>query len=293
MRIAALLGVMDEVELLPRCLEHLYRIGVDAVLARDGGSTDGSLELLLSLQGERLRVERIGEDEIGDHVLCSRREAEAVRSLEADWVVFLDADEFWLPATGSLRDGPQWHDEAVDMIQVQRYNVALARSGPLAPALMAPQGYAETALFARAVPHFRKHLQEQPLTPWITGVPVAKFAARPGCLASVDVGWHGAQGRDGKPIRRQPSADIVVAHLPFTTESRFRRKVDNIRRMLSSHPECFPPDSAWHWRRWAALPSASAVEHEFALQCLSDAELAALRADGALRSAAELLPPLR
>ena len=41
MSILALLGVLDEVELLPHAMEHLRRIGVDRIIALDAGSTDG------------------------------------------------------------------------------------------------------------------------------------------------------------------------------------------------------------------------------------------------------------
>lgn len=288
-----MLGVMDEVDLLPGCLEHLYRIGVETVLARDGGSSDGSLELLRSLEGDRLRVVRVEEAEIGDPALCSLREAEAARSLDADWVLFLDADERWLPAAGSLHECAGWQDDSVGLVQVQRFNVALMRSaGPALPAIT-PDRYAELQMFARAIPDFARHLDREPLTPWITGVPVSKFAARPQRLGSVDLGWHGAQGRDGAVLGCRPARDAIVAHLPFTTASRFRRKVENIKHMFATHPDCFPPGSAWHWRRWSGLESDAAIEREFELQCLSDADAARLAADGSLRSAADLLESLR
>ena len=35
---------MDERDLLPDCVRHLYDIGVDEVVVRDAGSTDGSLD---------------------------------------------------------------------------------------------------------------------------------------------------------------------------------------------------------------------------------------------------------
>jgi glycosyltransferase involved in cell wall biosynthesis len=292
MKFGALLGVMDEVELLPRCLEHLYRIGVDRVVARDGGSTDGSLELLRSMAGERLTLVELGEDEKRDPDICSTREAEDAQAIDADWILFLDADEFWLPASGSLHDGPQWHDTSIDVIQVPRYNVALVPAGPLAPATLTPEHHDALWMFARAIPNFRRHLQERPLTPWITGVPVAKFAARPGRLGIVEAGWHGVQGQDGAVLTRQPARDVIAAHLPFTTASRFAQKVANIRRMFATYPDCFPPNQAWHWRRWAELASDEAVRNEFELQCLSDAETAALRDDGTIRNAHQLLQAL-
>lgn len=45
MRIAANLGVKDEVELIERSVAHLRAIGVDLIIACDLGSTDGTLEI--------------------------------------------------------------------------------------------------------------------------------------------------------------------------------------------------------------------------------------------------------
>lgn len=46
LRIAAYLGVKDEVELIERSIDHLRAIGVDYIMACDMSSTDGTAELL-------------------------------------------------------------------------------------------------------------------------------------------------------------------------------------------------------------------------------------------------------
>lgn len=280
---------MDERPLLPSCLAQLERIGVERIVVRDGGSTDGSLEWLRARAGERLRIDSVGDDEKRDPVLCAFREAEAARAIGADWVLFLDADEFWLPAAGRLDDGAQWRDLGLDLLQVPRFNVALGPEGPLMPDPPLPAGYAATWLFARPIPRFRQHLADHPGTPWISGVPVPKFAARPEALGRIEPGWHGARDGDGQPLRRASATGLLIAHLPFTDAARFRQKVDNIRRLFDADPGCFAPDQGWHWRRWAALPDEAAVAAEFARQCLDRDEIDAMRRDGSLRDAASLL----
>lgn len=289
MKAAALLGLMDEVDLLPRCLEHLARIGVDSVVVRDGGSTDGGLQWLEPRQGDRLRVEPVTAHEMNDQAACSRRDVELARATGADWVIFLDADEFWLPAAGRLLEGEPWRDETVDAIRVPRFNIALGQRGPLMPQVPTPDAYSSLWMFTRAIAGFRGHLERHPLTPWITGVPVPKFAVRPHRVHSLLTGWHGALGADDSPLAVRPAQGLIAAHLPFDTLARFGRKVDNIRRMLAKYPDTFGPNEAWHWRRWAALDSPTALEQEFARQRLTEAELATLRSEGALRSAAQLL----
>ena len=106
MKIVAVVGVMDERELLPDCVRHLYDIGVDEVVVRDAGSTDGSLDWAQAHQGPRLRLVPVGEDEKTQPAIWHARECEIADATRADWVLHLDADEFWLPATGRL---PCWH----------------------------------------------------------------------------------------------------------------------------------------------------------------------------------------
>ena len=45
-RIAAYLGVKDEVELIEPCIAHLRSIGVEHIMACDMSSTDGTAEVL-------------------------------------------------------------------------------------------------------------------------------------------------------------------------------------------------------------------------------------------------------
>ena len=49
MKIAACLGVKDEIELIRPVIAHLRRIGVDHVFASDAGSTDGTETVLAEL----------------------------------------------------------------------------------------------------------------------------------------------------------------------------------------------------------------------------------------------------
>ena len=90
MRILAILGVLDEVELLPRSIEHLRRIGVDRIIALDAGSTDGSLDYLA--EAERLGdlwTLHVSQDDPEDRT--QRIKSELARDCGADWVITLQS----------------------------------------------------------------------------------------------------------------------------------------------------------------------------------------------------------
>ena len=80
-----------------------------------------------------------------------------------------------------------------------------------------------------------------------------------------------------------------MAHLPLTTLARFIRKVENIRDVMRHHDSYFGPNQAWHWRRWLQLAERGELDSEFGRSIFSDALIAELRAEGTIRSAADML----
>ena len=281
-RFAAIVGVKDECDLLPHCMAHLARIGVGQVIAIDCGSRDGSLEWLRQHAGEGLRCERY-DDRDPDASAWERLNLRLARESGADWVLFQDADEFWIPASGRIADTAGLLD--CDALSVHRFNVPLGPHGACLGEGEPPGEANSLSLIVAPVPDFRSRLAADEGLPWIRGVPVPKAMARPGRLAAMSQGGHDVQGSDGV-LRRGVAKDLLIAHLPFTSAERFERKLANIRRVFEVHDAYFGEHLAWHWRRWLALPDAAAVRAEFKRQHFDADTLARLRADGVVMSAA-------
>src|SRR5436309_13311371 len=97
--------VRDEEDVLAANLDYHLAQGVDVILVTDHGSTDRTPEILSEYQGTgRVHADR---DEARAHDQVSRvnRLTEIAQQAHgADWVIHCDADEFWLPTVGSLRD---------------------------------------------------------------------------------------------------------------------------------------------------------------------------------------------
>lgn len=287
MRIAAILGVKDEAELLPHCIGQLRAIGVDRIEAIDAGSTDGSLQWLEARQAAGdLGLHRFS-DQDPDAQGWNEFNAALARDSGADWVLFLDADEIWLPAGGDLR--ACLARARADVLIVPRYNVPLGPRGLLTADGAPPRAAAGTALIAEPVPDFRARLAGGGPLPWIRGVPVPKPVARRGAIGRMHDGGHDVDPPPGVTATRARADDIVIAHLPFTTPERFARKVANIRGVFNVHDAYLGEHLAWHWRRWLALDTPEAVAEEFARQRFDAATLATLRAAGVIRDAGELL----
>ena len=217
---AAILGVKDERELLPHCIAHLARVGVERVFAIDCGSTDGSREWLLAQAGDRLRVVDF-DDRDPDAASWERLNLSLARESGAQWVLFLDADEFWIPKGGAL--GRCAGLDASDVLRVHRFNVPLGPDGPCLGPGVPPGDPAAMLLIVEPVPDFRARLDEASGLPWIRGVPVPKVMARTARIEGLHDGGHDLRASSGPPLRRCVPTDLLIAHLPFTTAARFER----------------------------------------------------------------------
>lgn len=105
MRVAMTLLVRDEVDIVDDQIAYHLAAGVDMVIATDHRSVDGTTEILEKYEAQG-RLHLIRED--GEHIRQSewvtRMARIAATEYEADWVVHSDADEFWWPHRGTLRD---------------------------------------------------------------------------------------------------------------------------------------------------------------------------------------------
>jgi hypothetical protein len=105
MRLVMTLLVRDEQELLAANLDYHLRQGVDFVLVSDHGSTDATPEILGEyVQRGVARVLAVEGEALDQGAWVTRMARLAAAEHGADWVINNDADEFWWPLAGTLRD---------------------------------------------------------------------------------------------------------------------------------------------------------------------------------------------
>ena len=297
-RIAAYLGVKDEVELIDESIAHLRAIGVDYIMVCDMSSTDGTAEKLEKHRSDDLSILTLTNDAIGhrtkeedgwyDHAF--RRYSNA----PADWVLFLDADEFWLPASGNLKDCEAL--QVADALLVERRNVVLGPDGPLIPKELNPSSYDQVLLFAKTIPNMHMEIQRHPELPWILGADDPKVMAKRIKIEGTVPGQHDVINWDDHFLRVRPN-DLIIAHLALSTRKRFEQKVRNICAIyedqgidLSLPEEAWQNfGTAWHWRRWAAAAQAGRIDDEFLHNVTSFERIDRLRSEGVTRTAYEIL----
>lgn len=283
MKIVALLGVRSEVELIRSSIAHLRAIGVDLTIAFDEGSTDGTLDVLRELEAEDLWVVPV---KLPPEISKDEWRLDYSRRANADWLLFIDADEFWLPASGSLRDCDALVD--ADVLIVDRFNVPVTRTLPFERGDLSPAHYHDLWLCVKTIPDYYAPV-DQNAVPWILGAALLpKVMARAKTIRAVIPGGHSITPAGDRPLRQVKPADLVIAHVPFSTFERFERKVVNICEIIRDYPDFFSGRRAWHWTRWAAQLHSGTLRGEFARQVFDERQIATLIANGAIRNAADV-----
>lgn len=286
MKIGAFVGVWNEVELIEQCILHLRNIGVDQILVCDMYSTDGTAEILAGFSSESLTVVKIGIQVPGEIFL--EKCEQAVKRMDADWVLFIDADEFILPLTGNIRDCPRLMD--ADLISLRSYNVVCTSRGPHFPDDISPARYGDVDLIVRDSSNFREQLSSDQPLPIIRMVWPPKVMARRAEVNKMIDGNH-----DIVPVnpnlRRANATDLLIAHLPITTRKRFMRKMQGIRETFVHHDKYFGGDKAWHWRYLLGLQDRGEIDREFERSVFSDDQLSELRCTDIVKTAADMIEP--
>jgi hypothetical protein len=267
-RVAAILGVVDEVELIGDGIANLRNIGVDHIMVVDGGSVDGTLDVLSSYKGDSditvhyCSLAGAGRLESLDFLTPAYQAA--LEMLQPDLLLLLDADEFWIPASGSIRDIK--NIPAGKPLRVPRYNIPIVR-GTVPDIAAIVRSRDEMFLITDPMEDGKAALDHSEV-PWIMTAVQPKLLFRPEAAISIKLGGHGLL-RDGKGVKDQPPTDLVIAHAPFTSLERFVRKVKNIQATLAAGSHLLTGSQAWHWKRWASILEEGSIEAEYERQCLS------------------------
>ncbi len=95
----------DEVDIVDAQIAFHLNAGVDFVIATDNRSEDGTTEILKSYARDRVLhlIEEHGDD-MREEEWVTRMARMAATEFGADWIVNTDADEFWWPRIGTLRE---------------------------------------------------------------------------------------------------------------------------------------------------------------------------------------------
>ena len=211
------LVVRDEADIVDAQLAYHLNAGVDFVLATDHDSSDGTTEILESYARDGyLSLSRVQGD-VRESEWRTRMARTAATEHAADWVINTDADEFWLPRTGTLKETFAAIPERVGIVwALTCHFVPRPDDGALFAERMTARYASQTAL-------------NDPTSPYR---PHAKAAHRADPDVVVWFGSHRIESSRLAPLAAWHPADVF--HFPFRSLEQYERK--NVRRARGDKP---------------------------------------------------------
>ena len=105
MHLSMNLLIKNEADIIAENIHVHAALGVDSFVVMDNGSTDGTIDIIRSL-AQKYSITLIERPTLDYQQSNWKTEMAHIarKKHEADWVIANDADEFWIPKTGKLKD---------------------------------------------------------------------------------------------------------------------------------------------------------------------------------------------
>jgi len=277
-RIVAVMVVRDENDIIAENILHHLRVGIDAFVVIDHGSIDGTFETLEALRrdGIPLTCLRRDRDELPDKVdiwydiLFSE-----ARRLKADRALSIDADEFWLPATGTFRTLP-WTKPVITAL---RFNMLAPRE-----VLSVPGSVLNTHVYRVCRPYSPEAYRLSVLnkdTDFSANYPILmttllpKVAFEMHSFRRLGMAGHDVELEGGPPGRPPSDGSATIFHYPLRTLAQYDRKVQAFDRFFEGLPN-LDRGTSWQTRYMSERRASGQLEQEFLRHFLSSQELSEL-----------------
>lgn len=272
--------VRDERDVVEANLLHHRMVGVSAAAVIDNGSTDGTFEILESLS-RRMDLVVIRKESLAKHDAVWREELLSLARdhLEGDWVVPVDADEFWIPPNGDL---PSVLDESVGVLVARRDNVL-----PGAGLEQDDLGDFRRSVLRIRRPYPSHHWRDfatgsseaTPSFPLLFSEVCPKVLCRLEGLEELSYGFHEARHPAG--CRELPDS-VRLLHFPVRSLEQFEAKIRAHSRSHAMDWHRQDPARSWHLKYWDRRRKEGKLEAEYESYFLSRERREALLRKGVL-----------
>ncbi|HVT45799.1 MAG TPA: class I SAM-dependent methyltransferase [Thermoanaerobaculia bacterium] len=260
MKIFGLMAVRNEADIIEINLRHHLALGVDRFLVVDNGSSDGTDHILAALARELpiAWCRRIGA--FLQPELTTELAGEAYLQ-GADWVVPIDADEFWHTPGRSLREilaessAGAIAVDVVNFIQSREQRFS-GRQALLTMTRRPPRPCGPISEIERLVTSRQIGFVEIEYPP--------KHLARASPGIRIGQGNHSIHFSAGET---EWSDAIVCLHAPLRSLQQLETKIDRHRPEAELHDYL---KLSWHTRRWRRLADEERLDEEWAANSYED-----------------------
>jgi glycosyl transferase family 2 len=208
MKLVQTLVVRDEADIVDVQIRYHLNAGVDFVVATDHQSVDGTTDILESYAREGvLRRIAVTDEVMRDGPWRTRMARLAAMEHGADWVLNTDADEFWMPRGGTLKE--------VFGSVPESHGVVFALSRHFVPRPDDERSFAER-MTIRVSPPAAIHDPTSPYRPHL------KAAHRADPAITISFGSHTVSSPRWRALHNWHPADVL--HFPFRSLEQWENK---------------------------------------------------------------------
>ena len=266
--------VRNEEDIIADNIKYHSQVGVDAFVVLDNASDDSTPDVVKSLQDD-FEIDLLFEPEktYQQRQWVTKIAFHAKDKLGADWVFSNDADEFWVPKSGSLKTGL---DRKGSIIRCSRYNMMVSRevvesNGPYYDYVLRMnnpiQWVNESNEFLKAM---ATYLREVPENVAVNAHGLIKM------LSGNHSAWHIARA-----FNRRWSENISIYHYPIRAYERFEKKIADRRQLLRTPGA--RKKLGGRYDEWVDLFEKGKLREEYEQFLLSDQDVLVLKKFGVLQ----------
>ena len=256
----------NEVDIIAANIHTHAKLGVDAFIVMDNGSTDGTRDVLSSLS-QQYDLQIIDQNGMYQQAKWMTQLANHARKAGAHWVINNDADEFWLPLQG---------ESIKDLLYISDSTVTVSKSNMLLTEDMALDNILLEARY-RVCNTILYDAQTQINNPH-AAIFFAKLAHKvivnPHSLIKISSGNHRAKHWYNW-LRARKNPNIRVYHYPIRDYQQFEANIKHRRELLKHGARM-----GNHYRRWARLLKSGTLHEEYQQFIVNKADLPFLKRYG-------------
>lgn len=253
--------VRNEADIIRLNVLYHLSLGLDRITVVDNGSTDGTDRVLERLSKENHRVTWVRDD--GPFLpsrVMTRMAREAFRE-GADWVVPIDADEFWYAPKGNFREVLE--GSKAGLLVAQAVNFIQRRdqteSSPEALAYMTRRAASPVG-----PPGHGQGLVEEHKIAFVEKMYPPKCISRASDSIEIETGHHKVYGVDGPRVETE---ELLCLHAPIRSRAALAERVRSAARADEAGRK---PGQGRNRRRLAGLQGESDIEREWEANSYQD-----------------------
>ncbi len=283
--------VGNEAGLVEASIQNAFQHGVDAFVIVETASRDGTAEILKKYRDDpRFDIRFLAHKDVYSQKTANLVEIwhgiieRAKTRFKADWILRMDADEFIMVRSGTLKQiCARLHK---DELALQRFNAIIPQADfDFETATQDRAALSQVLVMARPFPMDKVTYGLAGQIPLILTKVAVRPISRAANLRGYDEGGHAGMGAQQQRLTPQFSSEAWFVHFWFTTEQRFLNKCQFISDITNTVR--VTKSGGWQWNLWGSMSNqrGDAARAEFHKQILDKPRLEMLMQQGRITRA--------